>query len=233
LRRYREYLGNIRKIQRKPTSQHAPSPQREGDEGLEPGVAASWEQSTQTLEVYDVFFTRPEHERPGYLLHEIGHSTYISPGAQETGGFAGLPPRAWMDLSDWKTATSGTLGRELGISADEVTRLINDLRRNKQTQRGRPEPIERNNRMVVYDKYELPWDRPPTRFFHYAKAHADEFVSSYAKTHPAEDLAESFSYYLHDPQVTLLHTGARTRMGDTKWRYLEQNYRRRLQNPRE
>ena len=82
--------------------------------------------------------------------------------------------------------------------------------------------------MVVYDKYERGGDnRAPTQFLHFEKD--KPFVSEYARTHPAEDLAESFSRYLHDPRLTLIHTSARQLMGDEKWRYLETRYPQRLQ----
>lgn len=217
----RNYLSNIRKIQRSPVElDPSIGP---GETTPPPDAAASWEQSSHTLHVFNMFFSRPEHERLGIILHEIGHSTVVSAAPTATGGFASLPPAAWMQLSDWRTATSATLAASLGINDAQATQLISELTANKRTQRGRPRPVERNNRMVIYDKYERGGDdRAPTQFLHYEKD--KPFVSEYAKTHPAEDLAESFSRYLHDPRLMLVHTPARELMGDEKWRYLETNY---------
>jgi len=225
----RNYLSNIRKIQR--TREELNPSVGPGDSTPPPDAAASWQQSSQTLQVYDLFFQRPEHERLGIILHEVGHSTVVSPAPETTGGFAALPPDEWMRISDWRTATSSTLATSLGITNQQATQLISQLTENKRTQRGRPRPVERNNRMVVYDKYEGGGDdRAPTQFLHYEKN--KPFVSDYARTHPAEDLAESFSRYLHDPQLMLIHTPARQLMGDEKWRYLETHYPQRLQSGR-
>jgi hypothetical protein len=225
----RNYLSNIRKIQRVPEELN-PSVGA-GDSTPTPDTAASWEQSSQTLRVFNLFFQRPEHERLGIILHEIGHSTVVSRPPDQAGGFASLPPDEWMRISDWRTATSSTLATSLGITNQQATQLISQLTANKRTQGGRPVPVERNNRMVVYDKYERGGDaQAPTQFLHYQKD--KPFVSDYAHTHPAEDLAESFSRYLHDPQLMLIHTPARQLMGDEKWRYLESHYPQRLQSGR-
>jgi hypothetical protein len=222
----REYLRNIRKIQRSPVELD-PSVSAEGS--TPPAdAAASWEQSSQTLRVYDLFFRREEHERLGMILHEVGHSTVVSRLPAETGGFTSLPSDEWMRLSDWKTATSSTLATSVGINEEQARQLISELTANKRTQRGTPRPVERNNRMVVYDKYERGGDdRAPTQFLHYQKD--KPFVSNYARTHPAEDFAESFSRYLHDPRLMITHTAARELMGEDKWRFLETRHPQRLQ----
>jgi hypothetical protein len=132
-----------------------------------------------------------------------------------------------MALSDWRTSSAKTLKDELKIDDKQATELIKQLTANKQSQRDNPRPVEINGRMVVYDKYEGRLDKAPTQFLHYAKKE-DKFVSDYARTHPAEDLAESFSRYLHDPKITLLHTPARELMGEAKWGYLEKNYPQKL-----
>ncbi|HEU4511085.1 MAG TPA: DUF4157 domain-containing protein [Pyrinomonadaceae bacterium] len=222
----RTYLSNIRKIQRTPEELN-PSV-GPGDSTPTPDAAASWQQNSQTLHVFDLFFRRPEHERLGIILHEVGHSTVTSPPAEETGGFTSLPSEEWMRLSDWKRATSSTLAASVGINDAQARQLISELTANKRTQVGRPRPVERNNRMVIYDKYQpgRP-DAAPTQFFHYQKD--KPFVSDYARTHPAEDFAESFSRYLHDPQLMLVHTPARRLMGEEKWRFLETHHPHRLQ----
>jgi hypothetical protein len=220
-----DYLKNIRKIERSPATLDA-SVDPKGSTPP-PHTAAAWQQSKQKLEIYDLFFQRPAYERPGLLLHEIGHSTVIAEDPAKTGGFASLPPAAWMALSDWRTSSAKTLKDELKIDDKQATELIKQLTANKQSQRDNPRPVEINGRMVVYDKYEGRLDKAPTQFLHYAKKE-DKFVSDYARTHPAEDLAESFSRYLHDPKITLLHTPARELMGEAKWGYLEKNYPQKL-----
>lgn len=223
----RNYLSNIRKIQRNPAALDPTVGQ--GDSTPRPHTAASWQQNSSTLQIYNLFFQRPDYERLGLILHEIGHSTVTSPEPAAAGGFAALPPRDWMLLSDWQTATSNTLAASVGINQTQATQLISELTANKRTQGGNPRPVERNGRMIVYDKYETgDMNRPPTRFLHYERG--KPFISDYARTHPAEDLAESFSRYLHDPQITLLQTGARSLMGDDKWRYLESHYPQGLQS---
>ena len=221
----RNYLSNVQEIRRNPQELDATV----GAGGSTPrsDAAASWQQSSHTLHVFNLFFTMPEYLRLGALLHEIGHSTVVSPTPTSPTDFPSLPPQAWMDLSDWKTATTATLATSVGIDQAQATALIAELTRNKQTQGGSPVPVERNGRMIVYDKYEgFDRNRPATRFLHYRRG--AQFVSDYAQTHPAEDLAESFSRYLHDPTVTLLQSSARTLMGDAKWRYLEATYPNRL-----
>ncbi|HET7113826.1 MAG TPA: DUF4157 domain-containing protein, partial [Pyrinomonadaceae bacterium] len=223
----RNYLSNIRTIQRGPQELDATV----GAEGStpRPDAAASWQQSERTLHIFNLFFTMPEYLRLGALLHEIGHSTVTSPVPTTPQDFTSLPPPAWMALSDWKTATTATLATSVGINQTQATDLIAELTRNKRTQGGSPRPVERNRRMIVYDKYEASdMNRPPTRFLHYRSGTG--FVSDYARTHPAEDLAESFSRYLHDPPIAVFQTSARELMGDAKWRYLEANYPQRLQN---
>lgn len=223
----RTYLSNIRKIQR--TREELNPSVGPGDSTPTPDAAASWQQSSQTLHVFDLFFRRPEHERLGIILHEVGHSTVTSPPVEQTGGFTSLPSEEWMRLSDWKTATSATLATSVGINDAQARQLISELTANKRTQVGRPRPVERNNRMVVYDKYQpgRP-DAAPTQFLHYQKD--KPFVSDYARTHPAEDFAESFSRYLHDPRLMIVHTPARQLMGEDKWRFLETHHPQRL-NP--
>lgn len=221
----RNYLSNVQEIRRNPQDLDATV----GASGStpRPDAAASWQQSSRTLHVFNLFFTMPEYLRLGALLHEIGHSTVTSPVPAGPTDFASLPPQPWMDLSDWKTATSATLATSVGISQTQATALIAQLAQNKRTQGSNPVPVEINNRMIVYDKYEgYNMNAPPTRFLHYRRG--AQFVSDYARTHPAEDLAESFSRYLHDPQITLMQSSARTLMGDAKWRYLEATYPDRL-----
>jgi hypothetical protein len=222
----RNYLSNIRKIERTPVELDPTI--GPGDSTPRADAAASWEQRSQTLRIFNLFFQRPEHERLGFILHEIGHSTVTTPEPATTGGFVSLPPPDWMLLSDWQTANATTLAASVGINQTQATHLISELTANKRSQGGNPSPVERNNRMIVYDKYEGGgMNRPPTRFLHYQKN--KPFVSEYAHTHPAEDLAESFSRYLHDPPTVLVQTSARTLMGEDKWRYLESHYPQRLQ----
>jgi hypothetical protein len=223
-----DYLQNIRFIERNPRILDVSTTSGEKESTPPPHAAASWNQKDRKVEIYDLFFQRPEYERPGFLLHEIGHSTVASREPTQTGGFTSLPPQEWMDLSGWQTSTRQTLEKDLGISGKELAQLLESLAERKRSQRDGPEPLEVNGRMVVYDKYEGRWESPPTRFLHYASAHRNTFVSRYAQTHPAEDLAESFSRYLHDPKITLIQDSARSKMGEAKWRYLEQRYPQKL-----
>jgi hypothetical protein len=220
-----DYLKNIRKIERSPAILDA-SVSAKGDTPP-PHAAAVWQQKDQKLEIYDLFFRAEAFQRPGLLLHEIGHSTVTSEDPKTTGGFASLPPAEWMALSDWHPSTAKTLKDDLKIDDKQATELIKQLTTNKQSQRNDPRPVEINGRMVVYDKYEGRLDKAPTQFLHYAKKE-DKFVSAYARTHPAEDLAESFSRYLHDPKITLLQSSARSQMGEAKWGYLEKHYPQKL-----
>jgi uncharacterized protein DUF4157/putative zinc-binding metallo-peptidase len=220
-----DYLKNVRKIERSPRVLDA-SVNKEGSTPP-PGAAALWKQKDQKIEIYNQFFQIDEVYRPGALLHEIGHSTVIAQDPKTTGGFTSLPPAAWMALSDWKTSTTATLKSDLKISDKEASELVKKLTKNKETQRDNPRPVEVNGRMVVYDKYEGALDKPPTHFLHYSKKE-DKFVSDYARTHPAEDFAESFSHYLHDPDILPMQDSAKEMMGDAKWGYLEKNFPQKL-----
>jgi hypothetical protein len=224
-----DYLKNVRKIERSPRilvasiSKGSTPP---------PHAAALWNPEKQTIEIFDLFFQTPDYLRPGALLHEIGHSTVTAQDPKATGGFTSLPPADWMALSDWHPSTAKSLKDDLKINDQQASDLIAELTENKKKQRNTPQPVEKNGRMVVYDKYEGSLEKAPTQFLHYSKKE-DKFVSDYARTHPAEDLAESFSRYLYDPP---LHAGdilgltksARELMGEAKWAYLEKNYRQKL-----
>ena len=54
------------------------------------------------------------------------------------------------------------------------------------------------------------------------------FVSEYAKAHPAEDLAESFSRYMYDRKDLPFQESARSKMGEAKWQYLVNKYPEKL-----
>lgn len=220
-----DYLKEIHKIERSPRTLDA-AVTKEGSTPP-PHAAASWKQSDHKLEIYNLFFEMPDFLRPGALLHEIGHSAVTDQDPKKTGGFTSLPPDPWMKLSDWKPSTVTSLKGDLKIDDKQATELLKELTKNKQTQRSSPQPVEINGRMIVYDKYEGRLDKAPTQFLHYAKKE-DKFVSDYARTHPAEDFAESFSHYLHDPKIFPLQKSAKTLMGDAKWAYLEKNYPQKL-----
>jgi hypothetical protein len=211
----RTYLGRIRTIQRQP--------------GESPTTPAAWNQGESTLKIYDSFFAsgRRDDERLNDVLHEIGHSTYVTPPPEEAGGFPHLPPEPWSLLSDWRRSTVQTLASDLGVSQQRGQQIIRDLTEKKRRERDFPRPVQVGRRWALYDKHEPP-ESAPTRFFHYSDEHREHFVSDYARTHPGEDLADSFSYYLSDPQIYLIHRSARARMGEAKWRYLEQHYPQRL-----
>jgi hypothetical protein len=207
----RSFRTRVREIQREPFN----------------GGAADWDESTGRLTLYNRAFERPEEMRR-IILHEIGHSTVQG---RTAGGFAHLPPADWMRLSDWQCFTRGSLASALGLRdavaerqalerLDENARLVQ--------QYARPIPIDTpsGRRWVVHDKYESAF--PPSRFFHFSDRHRNEFVSGYARSHPAEDLAESFAHYLSSPDRTrdVLDVG---REGVTdKWDYLVQHYPSRL-----
>ena len=220
-----DYLKNVRKIERKPRS--LDSSVAPGKETPPPHTAALWNPREQKIEIYDLFFIRPYYERPGLLLHEIGHSTVTAQDPTTTGGFTSLPPAEWMALSDWRTSTATSLKDDLKIDDQRAKELIAQLTENKKKQDEFPRPVEVNGRMVVYDKYEGRVDKAPTQFLHYAKK-LDNFVSEYARTHPAEDLAESFSRYLHDPKLYLGDKPKAPLMGDAKRAYLEKHYPKKL-----
>jgi|GEM_PF-2139339 Uncharacterized protein conserved in bacteria len=221
-----KYLERIRKIERSPETLNASVPA--GKETPPPHTAASWNESKKTLRIHDLFFSRHPHERPGILLHEIGHSTIEEQDPKKTGGFVSLPPPEWMALSDWKLSTSTTLKDDLKIDDKQTAKLIEQLTANKTTQGENPRPVEVNGRMVVYDKYEGGRGKPPAQFLHYSKKEDDHFISDYARTHPAEDFAESFSRYLHDAKPFPLSPDAKKALGPAKWAYLEKNYPEKL-----
>ena len=217
-----QYLHNIRKIKREPRASQAT--------GESASVPADWEQLTGTITIYNRFFSRPEHERTRFLLHEIGHSTYQSQQPSVAGGFAHLPPQAWMNASGWQTATLANLGDRLGIRDESrVSQIVAQLQGNKQNHGNRPVPIDVGYWKVVYDKYES--GNNPTRFFYYPSNRDREFVSDYARTHPAEDLAESFAYYLYDPRILPIQVMARDRLRGPKLNYLRQHYPHQLRSP--
>ncbi len=210
-----EYMSNFRsrarRIQREPSDPH------------DSNAAAAWDERNATLLIYNLGFENPERISQ-YILHEIGHSTVQE---RTVGGFPHLPPADWMALSDWQTSTRASLGADLGLSGSALREALDRLDRNAQITVGVPRPIQIGNRMVIHDKYETTFSTP-SRFFHYAVAHNEEFVSNYARSHPAEDLAESFAFSMLRPDETrrVLDVGARG-VRD-KWDYLTQHYPQRL-----
>lgn len=198
-------------------------------------VAAGWEESTGTLSVYNPAFERPEELRR-YILHEIGHST-----VQEriVSNFHHLPPIDWMELSDWDTTTRADLGTDLGIQGATLQQTIISLDQRKGRQSGIPRPLLVRDRYVIFDKYEPRDPFPPGQFVHYAARHDqppdnEEFVSNYSRTHPAEDLAESFAFYLSNREATQRKLNSRVpRVSSNttfrnKWQYLVSNYPHQL-----
>jgi len=83
-----------------------------------------------------------------------------------------------------------------------------------------------NARKVVFNKYE--GIGPCENLLHYATAHDAEFMSDYARTHPAEDLAESFSHYLLKPGDTKATLDVGKKGVTDKWDYLVAHYPEKL-----
>ncbi|NNG00309.1 MAG: DUF4157 domain-containing protein [Desulfobacteraceae bacterium] len=207
--------------------------QREMGESI--NTPASWEEPTGTLRVFNPAFERPDDLRQ-YILHEIGHSTVPE---RTVGTFHKLPPTDWMELSDWDTTTRANLGTDLGIQGTTLQQTIAILDQRKGLQSGIPRPILISDRYVIFDKYEPRDPFPPGQFVHYAARHDrppnnEEFVSNYARTHPAEDLAESFAFYLIDRQATQRKLNSNVpRINSNaafsnKWQYLVANYPHQL-----
>ncbi|MDQ2974364.1 MAG: DUF4157 domain-containing protein, partial [Acidobacteriota bacterium] len=118
----RNYLSNVQQIRR--NAQELDATVGAGDSTPRPDAAASWEQGTHTLHIFNRFFAAPDYQRLGLLLHEIGHSTVDSPTPTSPADFASLPPLAWRQLSDWQTATTATLATSVGINQTQATELI-------------------------------------------------------------------------------------------------------------
>jgi hypothetical protein len=209
------YLSRVQKIERA-----AGQPTQGPEAGISTQVPAAWDDSVGKLYIYDAFFDATWDEKGyQYLLHEIGHST--DPALKE-GGFTRLPNEEWRKLSDWKTSAEQNLGKGVLDQLKDVKRKYREQGKNF------PDPIRINNRMVVPDRYEENFDDPnvpPTQYLHYDAKRDEEFVTPYARSHPADDLAESFARYLLDPDDTkekLDHDGKRP--GGNKWQYLVRKY---------
>lgn len=195
--------------------------------GAGAGAAAAWNERTSTITIYDEGFERPD-QLAEFLLHEIGHSTYQQTD-QVVGGqtFEHLPPTAWMVLSDWQMSTSATLPADLGISAAEAGELEERLGVSttgnsttvRTTNRFRPELV--SGRAVTNDRYQGNLSAGTVQYWHYDADKNDEFVSNYARTHPGEDLAETFAHFMLDPD------GVR-RISRRKHEYMETHYQHRL-----
>jgi hypothetical protein len=222
-----EYLSRIRKIQREP--------------GRSPRTPAAWRDSEATLLIYDTFFEASDSHfyKQRWLIHEIGHSTRAD---RSEGGFTQLPPQDWMDLVGWRRSTAATLAADLGVGQDEAQRRIaqlTELKRNREEERAQSRiqaggrfPLTVGSWKLVYDKYEGNPQTPPTRFFFYPASRDDNFVTDYARTHPEEDFAESFAYYMVDPRDYPFQASAesvldRPRGGPSKWTYMQRNFPRR------
>ncbi len=214
-----DYLGNIRYFVRKPGE----APQRTAGE---PSTIAGWDQRQQAINIYDPFFRgsqyifdSPEDRRFRYFLHEIGHSTVTE---RRVDSFFKIPPPEWMELSDWQLSTRENLRTDWGFQYEDLDLLDEDKRQRVR----RPRLIR--NRYVIFDKYEPNNPEPPQQFVHYAAQHNDEFVSPYAKVHPAEDLAESFAHYLQNSDTTRRKLDVGRRGVMDKWDFLVRNYPERL-----
>jgi hypothetical protein len=193
------------------------------------GGAASWDDSAGRLTIYDRAFEYPD-QLNRIILHEIGHSTVQE---RTVNSFPHLPPHDWMRLSDWRMFTREDIESALGLrNADERREVLERLDENARLvqQYERPIPIDTpvERRWVVNDKYEGLAVFPPTRFFHFGDDHREEFVSGYAKSHPAEDLAESFAHFLLNPDATRRKLDVGRRGAMDKWDFLVRNYPERL-----
>jgi hypothetical protein len=209
----RPYLARIQRIQREA-----------GQGGANAG--ASWDESDSTLRVYDQGFTIDRERFVLAVLHEIGHATMPW---QTQGTFQFLPDPAWMRLSDWRTSTRARLGTDVGLSNDQLQGVLQALDQQTTFSAGIHPPIYANGRALVWDKYEQRLGSVPQQFFHYAARYDAQFVSPYARRHPAEDFAESFAFYMRDPDAVrrLLDRAPEGTMD--KWDFLVQRYPARLQ----
>jgi uncharacterized protein DUF4157 len=194
-------LANIQKINREP--------------GTDSSVPAAWEQSPRTLFVYDLFFERSGDERAQFLLHEIGHS---ADALATVGTFRSLPNPMWMQLSDWRTSTAATFALDLNLSGAQAREAMQRVDSAQRPEQSFPRPIQIGQRMVVVDRYGSATG--PNQYLHYAVSHNQEFVTDYARSHPADDLAESYAKYVLEPEETRRKLDVGPRGASNKWRYL-------------
>jgi hypothetical protein len=203
----RPYLANVRHVMRRRFDTE------------DAGAAAAWRQSLGTVYIYDPFFSSDvsDERRAEALVHELGHSLEAERTVE---AFQHVPSDDWLALSDWRRTTRATLGADLGLQGDDLREALSRLDQARSSYVGFPRPVRIRDRMVVGDRYEGPLTS--NRFWHYAAARDAEFVSSYARSHPADDLAESFAHFVLHPDGTR-RTLNRGRPGQMdKWDYLEQ-----------
>lgn len=211
----RQYLSRIRRIQREP--------------GVGGSAGASWDEPAETLRIFNQGFEIERERFENAVLHEIGHSTMPW---RTQGSFRFLPDAAWMQLSDWRTSTRSSLGADVGLSGDDLQDVLQALDQQTRWSAGIHPPIYRNGRAIVPDKYEPNPGVAPNQFLHYDARYDDQFVSPYARRHPAEDFAESFAHFMRNPEDMrpVLDRGRPGVMD--KWDFLTQRYPARLTSGR-
>jgi len=133
------------------------------------------------------------------------------------GTFRSLPSAEWMALSDWRTATGGTFAADIGVGGEELINGRSAVDAAGRGYSGFPRPVRVGTRMVVVDRYGP--ELGPTQYLHYAAAKNEQFVSNYARSHPADDLAESYAHFVLHPAQTREKLDVEPHNAN-KWSYL-------------
>jgi hypothetical protein len=180
-------------------------------------VPAATVRKFTTVYLYDMFFTsRNSEQQRADFLHELGHAGEES---RNENTFQSLPSKTWMEISDWRTATSATFAAEMGISADMSLKEQDRVDSSKKPMQGFARPIKVGKRMVVRDQYEKGLQL--RQYVHYNPAYQEEFVSDYATAHPADDLAESYSWVLREPKIAKGKLDRPHSGKVNKWQYVQ------------